>query len=518
MKKNMPEIKSHTLRREHLHQLGKNSIANYLPPLFDRLGIPERGAEGINIVIEEWMKETYKRSLDVTSPELEVAREQCKDFFGVVLYSTLCMDRRTKSVFEYGRPPKYGGAARYQGAKPPGILRTADGIYIDQRTSYWKQVQIAMERTPDAVHHHDSHLGCAAKGDEETTRKGQLPEDHGLLPDVEFRRQMMKALKDLGKQKTGVDASMVMTSFDPHNGDMIIGLNGDIPMSMGKELGVFSPQLIKHLKSENIVLSTTGLRENQLKELFDLNHFKADFVHDYRNSMKSFWIKLNSMKGEAIPIIRKLLDEVIVNSQLDYNEAEKGALVKIALANAFFGSLSYDANGKYKFDDHNESLGLATTGEEYGPFAITHLTIDRDSENLSDHLRLVQAVVRGARLKGKGTVTDVDSPVPLVIASRIDEIEPDEAVDWVQQIKWVGMNNNDSARENAQRVIERNPRIPYTIVKSITDLASVIDKLSNQNDSNSSFVYEGNIVPVPVLTTDLRGPISVVPLYPKRLA
>lgn len=508
---------SHAESQKHLLA----SLHGVLPQIAGRLFLGERETRQVMDVTQSWALETSERGIDAQSEELDNARAAAADYFdGQQLFTTTCMDQRTSSSLETGRPPKWGGAARFLGAKPPGIMIAKDGYAITPHSKYPQTVLDSLRNHPNGIFHHDSHLLCAARGDEEVTATGKKPRDGGLRSDVLYRLRLMRALREFMSQSTGIDPLLTHGSFNPHTGDMLFGL--DTPTLVLHE-EQYDAEALERLVREGKILSTQEFARSHLLDIFTQFSFPADLINTYGFTMRSLWENLNTMKAVALPRLRNALQSMYDIHHRPISERELDASAKIALANAYVAYLNTDESGHYRFGEHEESLGLVTAGEEYGPFATSHLTVERENEVFTQYFRLVQAVIRGARQNGKGyRGAHPEDAIPLVLAQRVHGgLTAEEVAEYVSEINPAHISGIDPTTATYEGIYDRFAdtygNIPIAVIGAIAKSVVTMGKALDPRDPNTQAIYRRSLLPVPVLTDEFRTPVVFLPIMPPKI-
>lgn len=523
---------SETLKPREVHRSHNSlliQLKDHINQTYARTGRSTKEIPMQEGLVAAYIGERTKRALELQTPEVKEASTLATNYFNEAVGGELfvgwelCMDRRTRKTFIAGIPGRVGGSINHAGGKPTGFMRIDSGksLRLNPRSRFAQEINTLLTedgRYTDIVEIFDSHVACAARGQEELIKTGAKPADNGQLEDVKYKKMIASAVKKFAATiNPSKEVTTVQTSFDPHDGYLVMGLAKDEIIKYGNLAGGFTPEVVKRLIDDNNIASAKKLAEGPLKEIFGKHYVSMDWMQNYAFSALNFWQHLTDMREKALPIVESYLSSILPN--FDKNGKDIKIRARILLANAYHGWLHNPPNmEKYPYGTHNENVIVALAGEEHVPFNTEALAVYRDQPNPLSEAVLASTIIRQNRMR-KEAGGELQDPVPFIIQTRIREPLTLEQLESIGKIDWKKLQaswRNMSYKESADFIVKQNPQIPTSFTAAFAHLGETMKKIYNAEDSNSEYVYNGNILCVPMIVGPNREPIAIIPFIPPR--
>lgn len=437
-------------------------------------------------------------------------------------YTIDCMDKRVQMTIKYGIPLGVGGSMR----RPAGDMADFEpaqggGLKLIERSPLDQAIDAAKAKSTNGiVQVLDSHLGCAARELEEIA-KGTERGDHGLFEDVVRKKEMARAISSARDYMI----TPIQTSFDPHNGDLYMGLESDLVLDAVSEQGIgFTEEVLGEFLASYQIMSSRVIREDpEIKEMFEAHTIEGfDWDGNYRNTVSAFWKNMEKM------IEAGLLDRIYpyINSlDLPMSEAEKECRNKLMALNAY-NSYHLNKDGAYPYGVHDESWVVITEGES-GPFASedhpAFVVYSKDTSDYGENTTLAAQLIRSNRARGRiidttsqynNTEAYVRAPVPVVHHTIIRE----EGTDWEELNRIVEHENflpegwyNMDTQAFQEHIAGIDPRVDLNLVRGLDTLRKEIAALYHPGQKTSKHLFNGQMEVLPVIVDSRRRVRAIVP-------
>lgn len=489
--------------------------------------------------VDSYLETRANRAIEIMSPEVVEARRQTAEYYEEPLRKSgvlkgedeklfvgdhTCMDVRTRSTVQTGRPAKGGGTAgggsmRFSGGKPSGVHPDGFGgeLVLDEESTYARELSAGLFIPAAAFQQTDSHFHCK-KALVDAQGHSHTPADNGLMRDVEYKVKLMKVIGDYSR-KLGIQQSYFMhTAFDPHNGFWTLGLNLPRNIQFAAGRGGYTDQVLDKLAKNKDIIHMEQLVYGKLQGIFLENYFPADWSNNYAETALNFADNLTTMKGTAT-------SQVIEEFQKLYRkrkEVDVNLFARSALANGYNAWL-LNVQGRYPYQEHNEEVVVALVGGEYGPFPKTEsLEIFRDDPYMAADAHLASGIIRTNRVEGR-VQGHPDSPVPLIIQGRVREILDPSDLNSIQETAAIlnehlpDLNWQNWTYENFNHFMAHQfPHLSAAASHAIVRLGTSMNKIYNPRDRYFDVFNAGSVIGVPTLVGPNREPLAVLNFYPKK--
>lgn len=437
-------------------------------------------------------------------------------------YTIDCMDKRVQMTIKYGIPLGVGGSMR----RPAGDMADFEpaqggGLKLIDNSPLDQAIDVAKAKSTNGiVQVLDSHLGCAARELEEIA-KGTARGDHGLFEDVVRKKEMAKAISSARDYMI----TPIQTSFDPHNGDLYMGLESDLVLDAvaERETG-FTEEILDELLKNYQIMSSRVIREDpEIKQMFEAHTIERfDWDENYRSTVSAFWKNMEKMIAEGL---LDKIDPYMSSLDLPMNESEKEYRNKLMALNAY-NSYHLNQNNEYPYGVHDESWIVITEGES-GPFASedhpAFVVYSKDTSDYGENATLAAQLIRSNRAQGRiidttGQYNDTEAymraPVPVVHHTIIRE----EGTDWDELNRivehedflpeeWYSMDTQ-SFQDHIAKI---DPRADLNIVRALDTLRKEIATLYHPGQKTSKHLFNGQMEVLPVIVDSRRRVRAVVP-------
>lgn len=485
----------------------------------------------LSFVFSEFISTREERIADIESPEVTQALKIKEHLFPLGTPKlSLCVDGRVLSKLFAGL---HGSASRTPAGENPEFLPTRDGCYtLSPNSTFAQMVFRSLDGRNVNTQVWDSHAGCAARKQAETERNfGEAPQDDGLYADVILKSKHKEALDRLIENTYNGTKHVVhiQTSFDPHNGDFIMGLEKEenINDEEAKQIG-YTHDVLHRLAHENKVISTKNLieTEEKIQEIFHKYQFALDYENTYRESTLAFWKNIDEMKDEILPIIKRRLIIVFPHLANPKNVEELQQRATLLIANAYNISLFQD---HWPYADHDESIVVVTRSEK-GPFRSARaFSISSDDPNKSAVIAFTADLIRKNRLAGRIPKNEklamekyfenvneyMKSAVPLAFFERIYSPVTPELIEKIRKATWTDLPDSNwiemTENEFFAYLDKKIPFIPYVAAEAINRLRLEAKKLYIPGKPATKSFLEGRIIPLCALATSDRANITFIP-------
>jgi hypothetical protein len=437
-----------------------------------------------------------------------------------------CMDKRVQVTIKYGIPLGVGGSMR----RPAGDMADFEvtqlgGLDLIKNSPLAQAIDTARAKSTDkrgVTQVLDSHIGCAARELDESA-KGTARDDKGLFEDVVRKKEMALAIssyKDL-------PYAPVQTSFDPHTGDLYMGLEKDNVLDYAEARGIgFAQAVLDELVENGEILSSRKIREiPAIKEIFDNHEIEGfDWDRNYPGTLLAFWKNMEKMIVEDL-----LLEEIYpyVNS-LNLEEASEEAIWARTTLMALNAYNSYHLNkdSEYPYSSHDESWIVITEGES-GPFAPedhpAFVVYSKDTTDYGPNVTLAASLIRGNRVQERisdttGQYEDraayLKAPVPVAHHAIIREDNTDwDTLNRIVEHKdflpdnWFSMDTQSFQ----DHLATLDPQIDFNLVRGLDTLRKEVATLYDPSQKTSNHIFNGHMEVLPVIVDSRRRVRAVVP-------
>lgn len=509
----------------------KNINRDRLYPRTDQ----ERELKALQFVFGGFLASRDERIRDLESSEIQKAisiKERLFPYGRPKLF--LCVDGRVLAKLVAGL---HGNALRLPAADSREFVpRRSDGhLALPDNSMVADIIRDAYVGQDDLFEVLDSHVGCAARGLEESDRHGHDLPDKGLYYDVLRKSEMKRAMHEFVDRVYAGEKRMhvIQTSFDPHSGYCYIGLDrslSDKRANPSQGGNGFTDDVLKQLVAEGKILSTYHLVEEEnipeIHSAFVQYSFEIDYERRYRESTLCFWEALEAMSPLVLPCIERRLTAIYSQYEEAEFRAERKQTALFLLANAFTAYLNNQKHD-YLYGEHDESI-IAVTLTEKGPFFLARsFSVDPTNPAISGSIKFTADLIRGNRKAARMSYPESEfiktlypqlegygqSPVPVVIFERIgvlhSDIEQVRKTDWsdISSIPWMTLSDEHFSIYLESKI----PDMTQTTARAISRLRRrAIDLYKPGLPATDSFL-EGRIVPLWVLAGPHRETIALFP-------
>ena len=314
--------------------------------------------------------ERFKRADDVESEDIKFADKAALEFLNFLPYRLDCIDGRNKYITMFGITPGVGGDLRVPAGSPQGFIKTSyNSLWLDPNSDYAISLRgvITSNELDKKVVILDSHLHCAAQGAHESSRSPSCLNpsypDNGLLVDVKHKKEMHTAIDGFAMNTNPeVDLNTVQISYDPTTNYMYMGLEKEENIKFGEANNGYSLDVLDNLVTNNKIISTKHLADDsEMSSLLEEFEFKPNWIEDYRNTGKTFWINIKKMaSGKIMDKITNKVREIYG----DIADSEIETRSKLILLNLYSGYLNNTACS-VKSGHHESTVNI--TEKDYGP-------------------------------------------------------------------------------------------------------------------------------------------------------
>jgi len=503
---------------------------------------------------QRYVMERYDRSLEVESEEVREAADIANKILPYPVYGVMCIDGRCQPPLVAGMMAKYGGFMRLPAADMKEFVMGRDGhLVLLKKSNFAHQMDLTMKKHDVKVELLDSHIACAARQAEEEASTGLVPEDKGLMADVERKKEIGIALQNyVNERHPGKKVIPMQFSFDVHNGYGYMGLENDDALKYAHENHGYTPDVLDQLFVNGKIISTEKLVKlgevnaafKKWATAFELNATDAkgdlnfDWANNYKGTAIGFWKAMNAMKADLLPLVK---DEILeIYPRLRGKEEDKQKEVEeramFIMANAFSGYLNnlgengQEGKGEYKYAAHDESC-VVVTEREHGPFAgdNSFIVFSLDLKNMPHNVVFASGIVRSNRKDGRikdnnyGAKKDlpdyIKAPVPVIVHEIIrDEISPKdwqmlEGVDWsdLEEVRWRDLSTQDFL----DYLTKKLPHMPLPLALGIDRLRQKMTFLYNPEKESAKHFIDGNLSAIPMVVDKNRCPHGIIPFVKK---
>lgn len=417
--------------------------------------------------IKYFIEDQNARAIEVGSLEYQKIKEVANKMFPVRTLWNLCVDGRVLAILMHGACAQVGSSVRVPGGILREFVRGEDGQQkLREDSDFAKLVKNALEKSSTNIlaEVFDSHLGCAARQEEELL-KGKVQSDFGLQADVSHKMQMAKATTEFVNNTFGQEKQLVviLTSFDPHTGFLYMGLETDAAFLFAQKHDGYTRDVFKQLVASSKIISTEVLAQEPLvRSVFEKYAFSLDWKEDYIKSARSFWGSIAAMRKTLLPHFHRKIAVIYPRLRSDDRlgkiELEERAI--LLLTNAFSGYL-HNLERKSQKDVSKQEPHAHTTFYPYGvhkeegvkvgeggypPYHSSIFSVfSFEEKNLPYHVQLAALLVRTNRREGRVTdrfgyfhnpIIFAQASLPIIVTEVVrDPLTSDQwqklsATDW----------------------------------------------------------------------------------------
>ncbi len=487
-----------------------------------------------------FIKDNNSRALEVANPAYQKIRDRANALFPVTTLWNLCIDGRVLSVLAHGASAGIGSSIRVPGGILREFVRGTDGkLHLKEDSDFAQFLSRAyISFDVDCVAEiFDSHVSCAARLAEEQF-KGREPKDFGLLADISHKLQMAQATEEYVTRTFGEEKSVIviLTSFDPHNGYMYMGLETkDALAYVYKHDNAYTQKMLLDLVADSKIISTEDLiHHKKFDEVLKKYAFRLDWKKHYVDSAQQFWLAIEHMKKDLLPLIKEQLLHVYPHlassKECIQNELEERAM--LLLTNTFSGFLNNyysiemipttedTAGHRYPYGIHSEE-GVRVSEGGYPPYEVSLFTVfSYEEENLPSNVELATSLVRKNRKEGRvaaGLFPDppvfAQASIPIIVQEIIRDTVSNDEWDELSKISWDDMPHDwDTMDENAFFAYLQGKGIKeFSVGVGINNLRKRMAVLYFPYNSTSSRIIEHYSVALPVVADKYRMNHFIVP-------
>jgi hypothetical protein len=487
--------------------------------------LPEQGQEFFRKSAIQMIDSRNRRAEELESKPAQEAAAIAESILPNTYFMD-CMDKRVQVTIKYGIPLGVGGSMR----RPAGDMADFEvaqlgGLDLIKNSPLAQAIDTARAKNTGqrgVTQVLDSHIGCAARELDESA-KGTARDDKGLFEDVVRKKEMALAIsshKDL-------PYAPIQTSFDPHTGDLYMGLEKDNVLDSVETRGTgFTQAVLDELVERGKILSSYKIRElPAIKEIFETHAIAGfDWDRNYPDTLLAFWKNMEKMIEEDF-----LLEEIFpyVNS-LNLEEASEESIwarTTLMALNAY-NSYLMNKDGEYPYSAHDESWVVITEGES-GPFAPedhpAFVVYSKDTTDYGQNVTLAASLIRGNRAQGRisdttGQYEDgaayLKAPVPVAHHAIIREDSTDwDALNRIVEHEdflpdtWYDMNT----QAFQDHLATLDPQIDFNLVRGLDTLRKEVATLYAPSQKTSNHIFNGHMEVLPVIVDSRRRVRAVVP-------
>ena len=370
-----------------------------------------------------------QRAKELTSPQVDKATLLANEYIGTKNHDffVTCVDGRNIPTIMFSKPPHVGGVIRTPAANVNGFFegQGKKSVFVDKQAYIVQRIiSLLRKKTGDTIYYGlDSHLGCAARAQLDTTEGGKQ-HDKGLRSDVLSKMVTARGILQLRQNliNDGEKVAKIVPiffSYDPQTGGVISGLEIHINHEIVAKEG-YTDQVLNILSSQDKVVRTLDLLKNEtVTSLLKKYIFpgQADFRMSYQKSLLANWLSIIHLyqqgKGTLFKIIfNKLIKAYTVSGwevgtsdifwEKKIAESTLKQKAKFLLKNLVTRFSISGTSTKWPFNTHQEEMTVITEGG-YGPFPkLDSFSIfSHDLENLISNTKLTIDLIRNFRYNDK---------------------------------------------------------------------------------------------------------------------
>lgn len=522
--------------------VGRYEAFNRLLP--DHARRDERDFEFARKFFPMVLEERNSRAAEVETDRYKEVVRLAKEQLATDTYFVFCMDGRVLPPLVFGASFGISDGIRVPGANLQEFYRGEDGKkFLKEDSLFANLLHVALSKSDVITQVFDSHLACAARNAEEE-KAGYHPKDAGLYVDVAYKKEMSEATRKFVADNYGDTKAIlpIQTTFDPHNGFMLMGLETDESQSVAKKAAKpnarpeYTPEVIEELLSSGKIISTKELNE-ELQDLFArFDGFNLDWKEKFVETAESFWQAVAAMSKDAIPLIEAKLKSIYPNlenaDQLSAAELRERAV--ILLASSFSGhmlnkagaqtdKLDYkNGEGAYEYGDHREEFIKIYEGGHPPYNTSAFVLFSLDEQNLPAYTSLANDIVEENRRKGRVVdktglfVTPEEfekATIPVVVHEIVREPMSEEGWHDLAQIDWSDLPDNwdqitgDEFKDYLSSKGIRN----YEVIKNIDNLRKRMGVLYDSRNPLAHRFVRGELMALPTIVDKSRKNRFVVP-------
>ncbi len=483
--------------------------------------------------------ERNRRAEDIRGPRVRRAAETANRLFGIRTFYKYCVDGRVNPALMFGI---VGGVRGGRLESPAGdsndFVRSKDAqsefdLVVRSGSAFETLLRTAMENNPEKIAQVlDSHCGCAAK-EGECARLAKKTNDKGLRRDVLRKKGMARAIERWAKEnfaaRNGRPVMALQTSFDPHHGDLYMGLETDDALACSSETDYTHDTLADLVKDGKIISTRALAGQSPFREAFTALYAsfdpKPDWSREYPATAEQFWQAMDQMAGAERESLLEGIKERLTGPNAPYpglkdvHELHHRAL--LLLCNAF-NYFCNNQNGGYQFGEHEEPF-VEMSQKRFGPFernngfgvAIHH---PRRAHYVAFSASIVRSNRTAERISSDLYASPQEfarAPVPVIIKEVVAE-DLSEAQwnvlrrakwDFLDSIEWRTMADGDFRRA----LVTHGINVSLATFDAINRLREASADLYNPKEDTESELLNGSLFALPVLGNQQRGIEVVVP-------
>ena len=323
--------------------------------------------------------ERNRKAIESRTPEVREAIDIAKGMLQYETDGTFCIDGRIKRLRVYGFVPGMA-AFMHTPAGENNEFVQGEGEELELiEDSYYGSLLDKKYQKHDVVNQiRDAHQHCAAKGIMEG-RPGTLQDDHGLYQSVVRQMKEIAATKRYVEDKYDGAKRFIgtVTSFNPENGYLMLGLDRKEALEKGEENG-FTSRVLRDLVDGGVVIDTRQFTTNSeeeyrvIREAFDARYIENfDWIGNFSQSLVSFWRNMKDMQeAGVIDHVGNMLRERYngegspEEEHLDERTIQHYAVLLVANA---YSAYSTQKAGIRDYSVHDENIVIMSEAEN-GPY------------------------------------------------------------------------------------------------------------------------------------------------------
>ncbi len=490
------------------------------------------------------MRERNERAEEIRTPEVREAADIANRLFGCRTFINYCVDGRVVPALMFGIVAGIrGGRLESPAGDSPDFVRSRDArdefaLVIRPGSPFEELLRVAMEKNPERlVQVLDSHCGCAAK-EGECGRLAKETDDKGLRRDVLRKRGMARAMESWartwternGNGRNGRRVIAIQTSFDPHHGDLYMGLETDEALQRSEGTD-FTPEILDALAAEGKIIATGRLaREPRFATTFETLYSgfdpKPDWGKAYAQTAIQFWKAMDEMAAERDSLLSEVCRRLIARTGpypdlRDEHELRHRSL--LVLANAF-NAYCNNRDGRYEFHEHEEPF-VEVSEKRYGPYAQNNgFGVAIHHPKRPEHTAFSASIVRKNRLAGRTRSAVYDSPqefaeapVPVIVKEVVRRDLSEEEWTRLRRIDWSFLREADwSAMDTGafkSLLLRHGVNVDLDVFDALDKLRQAMADLYSPEEDTGPELLNGSLFAMPVLANGQRGMELVIPFH-----
>ncbi|QQS20671.1 MAG: hypothetical protein IPL87_03840 [Candidatus Moraniibacteriota bacterium] len=424
-----------------------DSYLRAVPEKYPALPGDSKSLEYFRFLLKSLIATRNARVHDFTSDEFAEAKKIAEAFFEIPLesfYLTLCIDGRVLSETVFGFS---FGAFRTPAGDISDALLQEDGKLFLREGDFTKAILDGIQQFGKIVLVLDSHLGCAAKAEEQKQWYGKACEDGGLRADVERKSAIVEALFRFLEKRFGEEAREKFSFFKRPSTFIRGFLYAGLPQFLenSSPSTVLTEAVLERAGKKGAILSTElWTKEGRIlgrlfREKLGRDMVPSlDFERWYASSIRALWKAIHSISEEALPLV----EEEVRRRDRDADPLKIRVAARLFLSNAVLAFL-LNRDGVYPFSLHRETVVVATNYAR-GPYSAATPFPILPGGNIAYVASFASGIVRMNRLSGRFPSAEEEiiaeifgndfdslakSPVLIFISERTSEIFSDDMLE-----------------------------------------------------------------------------------------